>query len=213
MLQGPAYLLRTPRLELACTDPRDTQELHEVVRAEHARLAEHLPWAREEPLAFDVRLQVVRSMRARFDQSLDYVWTIREGARFVGMAGLHAGTGPAARAVGYWLRADACGRGLATEAVCAVLTAAFEVEGATVAEIHTAPANVRSVRLAARLGFVREGQLAGGREELPDLELHTLHKSVGIAALRRVTTVVAFDVLQRKLVDTALLRSSALSAR
>lgn len=219
MLQGPAYRLCTARLQLECAAPTDAHEMHAVVCAERVRLAEHLVWAREEPLAFDVRLQVLRSMRARFDQSVEYVWTIREAGRFVGMLGLHPGLDSAARAVGYWLRADACGRGLATEAVCAALVAAFEVEGAERVELHTAATNVRSLRLATRLGFARVErrhgteplQLAG--DTPPDLESHTLRRDAVPNEMRRTTGVAAFDVLGRKLYDSALLRRSAFSTR
>lgn len=207
MLQGPAYRLRTPRLELRCVEPRDTQEIHDTLRAEHARLAEHLHWAREEPLAFDVRLALVRTMRARFDLGEDLVWTIRGDGRFAGMAGLHAGSAHDARALGYWLRADACGRGLATEAVCALLAAAHLVEGARRAELRAAATNARSLRLAGRLGFAHEpdpGQAADG-----GLELFLLDLSAPLCALRRSTPVAGFDALDRELFDTAKLRPSA----
>lgn len=213
MLQGPAYLLRTPRLELACAEPRDTQELHDVVRAERARLAEHLAWAREEPLAFDVRLALVRTMRARFDLGEELCWIVRADGRFAGMAGLHAGSTPAARACGYWLRADMCGRGLASEAVCAVLAAAFLVEGAQRVELRAAAGNARSLRLAARLGFAREGVLRGAASSphgaVDDLELHALLRDDPPCALRASLPVAAFDALGRELFDTARLRPSA----
>ena len=219
MLQGPAYRLCTARLQLECAAPTDAHEMHAVVCAERVRLAEHLVWAREEPLAFDVRLQVLRTLRARFDQSVEYVWTMREGERFVGMVGLHPSGSSQARSIGYWLRAAACGRGLATEAVCAVLVAAFEVEGAEQVEIHTAASNVRSLQLAARLGFVRNACKPGSErplstaDEPADLELHVLRRSAAANALRRATAVVALDVLGRKLFDSTLLRPSVLSAR
>jgi len=217
MLQGPAYRLCTTRLQLECAAPTDASEMHAVVCAERVRLAEHLPWAHEEPLAFDVRLQLLRTMRARFDQSLEYVWTMREGGRFIGMVGLHASLRAAApsleaRSLGYWLRADACGRGLATEAVCAVIVAAFEVEDVQQLEIGTAATNTRSVRLAARLGFVREVCQVSLADEQAECELHALHKRAAPTELRRTTAVAAFDVLGRKIFDSALLRRTPLSA-
>jgi ribosomal-protein-serine acetyltransferase len=207
MLEGPAYRLGTDRLQLACVGPQDARELHEVVRVERARLAEHLPWAREEPLSLDARLAMVRAMRARFDLGQECFWTMREAGRFVGMAGLHAGATPDSRSVGYWLRQDACGRGLAGEAVCAVLAAAFLVEGALRVELRVAPANLRSTRLAARLGFAREGvlrdalpALRGGRE---DLELHAIGRSDAPNEARRAIATRGFDALDRELFDTA----------
>ncbi len=214
MSQGPAYRLTTNRLQLACVEPGDVRELQEVVRAERTRLAEHLPWAREEPLSLDARLSQVRAMRARFDLGEECFWTLRADGRFVGMAGLHAGATPDSRSSGYWLRADSCGLGLASEAVCAVVAAAFLVEGVLRVEIRAAPSNSRSLRLAARLGFAREGLLKdalparhGGRE---DLELHALGRDEAPSATRRAVQVRGFDALGRELFDTARLAPSPL---
>ncbi|MFN9786694.1 MAG: GNAT family N-acetyltransferase [Planctomycetia bacterium] len=213
MSSGPAYRLATNRLQLACVGPEDIVEMHEVVRAERTRLAEHLEWARDEPLSLEARMSQVRAMRARFDLDAECFWTVREDGRFVGMCGLHAGSTADARSLGYWLREDSCGRGLATEAACAALAAAFVVAGATRVEIRAAASNTRSSKLATRLGFAREGVLQhastarrGGRE---DLELHALLREATPAAARRAVRVRGFDALDRELFDTARAGASA----
>jgi len=58
--------------------------------------------------------------------------------------------------VGYWLFADARGRGVATRAVGALIDHAF-ANGILRVEAHVRPANTASVRVLERLGFEAEG--------------------------------------------------------
>ncbi len=54
--------------------------------------------------------------------------------------------------------APACwGEGYASEALAAILELGFEELGLHRIETHTVAENVRAIRLAARLGFAREG--------------------------------------------------------
>jgi RimJ/RimL family protein N-acetyltransferase len=68
---------------------------------------------------------------------------------------------PGLAAVGYWLRAEARGRGAATVAVQLVARWAFDALGVQRLELTTAPDNVASQRVAQRVGFTREGVLRG----------------------------------------------------
>jgi RimJ/RimL family protein N-acetyltransferase len=68
---------------------------------------------------------------------------------------------PGLAAVGYWLRAEARGRGAATVAVQLVARWAFDALGVQRLELTTAPDNVASQRVAERVGFTREGVLRG----------------------------------------------------
>ena len=61
--------------------------------------------------------------------------------------------------IGYYLAADACGRGLATMACRALLAHLFEEVGIHRVELRMAATNDRSIRLAQRLGFTCEGRL------------------------------------------------------
>src|SRR5262245_21830836 len=61
--------------------------------------------------------------------------------------------------LGYILRRDLWGRGLATEALTAVLTHAFGPLGLHRVEADIDPRNAASLRLVERLGFTREGHL------------------------------------------------------
>jgi RimJ/RimL family protein N-acetyltransferase len=68
---------------------------------------------------------------------------------------------PGLAAIGYWLRAEARGRGAATAAVQLVARWAFTELGVQRLELTSAPENVASHRVAERAGFTREGVLRG----------------------------------------------------
>jgi RimJ/RimL family protein N-acetyltransferase len=68
---------------------------------------------------------------------------------------------PGLAAVGYWLRAEARGRGAASVAVQLIARWAFNELGVQRLELTTAPENVASQRVAERAGFTREGVLRG----------------------------------------------------
>jgi RimJ/RimL family protein N-acetyltransferase len=106
----------------------------------------------------------------------------------LGVIDLHLAVGgdPGLASVGYWLRAEARGRGAAARALRVVSRWALEELGVERLYLTTAPDNVASQRVAERAGFTREGVLRAylpipkGRRDsvmfslLPsDLELET----------------------------------------
>ena len=84
----------------------------------------------------------------------------RDESRVLGGSGLHTRHGPEALEIGYWLRADSEGKGLASEAAAALTRVAFELCGVDRVEIRIDPANERSQRVPERLGFTRRGDAA-----------------------------------------------------
>jgi RimJ/RimL family protein N-acetyltransferase len=75
----------------------------------------------------------------------------------IGVAGIDRLLGIAR--IGYWLAAQARGRGYATTALRLVAGWAFDGLGFARLELTTDPENVRSQRVAERCGFRREGHL------------------------------------------------------
>jgi RimJ/RimL family protein N-acetyltransferase len=61
--------------------------------------------------------------------------------------------------LGYWVKAGARGRGVATRAVVLVARFAFDELGAARVQLVTEPDNVASQRVAEKAGFIREGTL------------------------------------------------------
>ena len=169
MAAGPAYRIVTDRLVLRCWDPPDAPAAKEAIDASVDHLRPWMPWAAHEPEPVEDKMARLRSFRAMFDADEDYVYGIfdRTERRVLGGTGLHLRHGPAAREIGYWLRADEQGRGLMTETVAALTRVAFEVDGVRWVEIRCDPANVRSAAVPRRLGFVHEATLAR-RVDSPD---------------------------------------------
>ncbi len=77
----------------------------------------------------------------------------------LGGTGLHTRSGPDSFEIGYWIRADSVGRGLATEATAALTRVAFEICGVARVDILVDPENGASLSVPRRLGFVEEGVL------------------------------------------------------
>lgn len=81
--------------------------------------------------------------------------------RLAGTVGYHCWvTGEASRAeIGFDLSRDYWGQGYMSEAIVPVLRFGFEAMGLELIEATVDPANVRSLRLADKLGFLREQEL------------------------------------------------------
>jgi RimJ/RimL family protein N-acetyltransferase len=61
--------------------------------------------------------------------------------------------------IGYWVKADARGRGLATRALTLIARFAFDQLAAARVQLTTDPENLGSQRVAEKAGFIREGTL------------------------------------------------------
>ncbi len=157
----PAYRIETERLVLRCFSPEDAPKLKEAIDASLDHLLEWLPWAKHEPESLDAEVERLRRYRADFDLDRDWVYGIfaRDESVVLGGTGLHPRVGPDALEIGYWIRADRVGQGLATEAVAAIVKVAFEVHNVGHLEIHCDPTNVRSAAIARRLGFTHDATL------------------------------------------------------
>jgi RimJ/RimL family protein N-acetyltransferase len=162
MPSGPAYRIVTERLVLRCWDPADAGALKAAIDASLDHLRPWMPWAIHEPEPVEDKVARLRHFRSLFDSDEDYVYGMfsADEREVVGGTGLHLRHGPAAREIGYWLRADLEGQGLMTETVAALTRVAFEVDRVRWVEIRCDPANARSAAVPRRLGFEHEATLA-----------------------------------------------------
>jgi RimJ/RimL family protein N-acetyltransferase len=153
---APPSRIETPRLVLRPWSADDAPALQRVVLHNLGHLRAWMPWATEEA---HERVEDVAERLARFGDDFaaghdfGYVMTERDGGALVGAVGLHPRVGPDALEIGYWVRADREGRGYVTEAVRAVVDAAFATCDVERLEIRCDPRNVRSSAVAARAGF------------------------------------------------------------
>lgn len=94
-------------------------------------------------------------------------WGLFEAGRLVGAVGYRAEPWLGEPEIGWMLRADAWGRGLAREGGLAALAYGFDTLGFRVVNALVRPANVASQRLAERLGFAHLGtvEAAGVAQE------------------------------------------------
>jgi RimJ/RimL family protein N-acetyltransferase len=155
------YRIETGRLVLRCYEPDDAPLLKEAVDASIEHLLPWMPWARYEPQSLDQKIELLRGMRSRFDSDEDYVYGVFDAdeERLLGGSGLHPRAGHGAREIGYWVRADAVGQGIATEVTAVLTRVGIELLGLRRVDVQVDPDNERSLRIPRRLGFAEDGVL------------------------------------------------------
>lgn len=156
-----AYRIETARLLLRCWNPEDAGELRQVIHADLEQLRPWLSWIAHYPMSVEDQMAELRRMRRRFDGDEDYCYGVfaQGGGELVGGCGLHTRSGPGSRELGYWLRSDRWGQGLATELAAALPRVAFELDGVERVDLRCAPDNRPSARVAEKLGFRHEATL------------------------------------------------------
>ncbi len=151
-----ALVPRTPYL---------AEAYHDLLAANHERLARWEPWAAQPPVLAETRSFVEASARNWVaGAELPVVIAVREDGqwRLAGSVGLRIDRYSRSGELGYWIDGQHEGRGLVSRAVAAVLDQAFGPLGLERVSLHTEVANQRSRALASRLGFVEEGILRQG---------------------------------------------------
>jgi RimJ/RimL family protein N-acetyltransferase len=158
-----AYRIETERLVIRCWDPADAELAKESIDASLDHLREWMPWAQGEPIALAERRTLLASFARMFERGEDFIYGIFDSdeRRAVGGTGLHPRLTGDAREIGYWIRADAIGRGLATESTAALTRIGFEVDALERMEIHCDPRNVRSAAIPRKLGYAQTDQRDG----------------------------------------------------
>ena len=120
-----------------------------------------MPWARFEPQPLDQKIELLRMFRGQFDTDENYTYGIfaPDESRLLGGSGLHPRGGAGSLEVGYWIRADETGQGVATEVTAVLTRAAIEHGGFERVDIQVDPDNERSLRIPRKLGFTQDGTL------------------------------------------------------
>ncbi len=147
--------LRTQRLELSIPTDGDVDAIFAACQDELIQRFTTVPSPYERSHAEGF----VRKAAGWWDAGTEATWAVRHDGRLIGMIGLHrlaAGSGE----LGYWMTADARGRGLVVEAARAVLDWGFSPDGLGLVRIEwrAVAENPASHRVAQRLGFRYEGR-------------------------------------------------------
>jgi RimJ/RimL family protein N-acetyltransferase len=156
--------IRTPRFLLRPWRADDASELLPVLEANREHLGPWIPTRVSTPVPVPELAVRLAGFGADFaaDREWRYGMFAPDGARVLGEIGLYpraaVGRVPYAAAtcveLGYWLRSDATGQGLITEASEVVLAEAAKLDRLTHAEIRCDARNLPSAAIPKRLGFV-----------------------------------------------------------
>ena len=137
----------------------DAPVMAALLRANREFLAPWDPQRSDDYYTDEGQRRVVEDMLRQHAAGLAVPHLIVDGARIVGRIALTAVVrGPfQSGTLGYWVAADANGRGVATAAVAAMLRTAFDELGLHRVEAGTLVHNVASQRVLHRNGFRRYG--------------------------------------------------------
>jgi RimJ/RimL family protein N-acetyltransferase len=150
-----------PRILVRRMDERDTPAVFATARAARAHLAPWLHWPRQLH-SLDATQAALRDDHMRWLRRDRFALGIFNRAEGTFLGGITLGVEEAripSFDLAYWVRPDAEGRGYVSEAARLVTACAFDRLGARRVAIYCDPRNVRSARVAERLGFAFEGRL------------------------------------------------------
>ncbi len=157
---------KTDRFVLRPFRRRDIDALYRAVRASQAELARFLPWAARTYTRASAAIFVKESIQS-WREARAYDFAIRRPdirGRHIGNVSIwHVSRTFRSGEIGYWIRTEETGLGIATEVTRAALQIGFEELNMHRLILRIALGNSPSERIARKLGFVREGVL---REEI-----------------------------------------------
>jgi RimJ/RimL family protein N-acetyltransferase len=140
-------MLRTQRLVLRRAEARDLDDLHACLS--HPAAMRY--WSTPEHETLEETRAWLKSMMAAGDDSDDFV--VELAGRVIGKAGAWR-----LPEVGFLIHPDHWGKGLAAEAMRAVITHLFATHPVAALTAEADPRNAASLRLLGRLGFVETGR-------------------------------------------------------
>lgn len=143
---GGGVQLRRPRVD-------DAEGIAAAVAASLPELRPWMPWATEEAGQPDVQRVRLEEAMPHWEAGADFSYVIVDDGHVLGSVGLHARIGPGALELGYWVRSEYTGRGIATASAGALTAAALALPGIDRVEIHCDEANTRSAAIPRRLGY------------------------------------------------------------
>ncbi len=145
-------------LTLRLDQPEHADEMFAVIDRNREHLGLWMPWVEKTRSVDDTREVHVR-MRHEFEARTDIHLAVVEHGRVSGKVGLHHVDDPNGSAeLGYWLAAEAQGRGVMTRAARRLLDHAFGEYGLHRVYVQADARNARSRSVAERLGMRREGE-------------------------------------------------------
>jgi len=139
----------------------DGAAVNEAVRESIEELRPWMPWAQNIPAIEETEKNMRRS-RIEFLERADLRLHLihKETGQLIGCSGLHRIDWKSRKfEIGYWVRTSCSKQGYITEAVDAITNFAIQELEANRIEIRCDSRNIRSARVAERLGFALDGIL------------------------------------------------------
>lgn len=154
VFESKRLLIRAPLWE-------DGPMVNEAIRESMDELRPWMPWARSIPTLEESEINIRRARLQFLDRSdLRLLLFLKETGQLIGSSGLHRIDWESRKfEIGYWLRTSFGNKGYMTEAVEAITNYAVQELQANRIEIRCDGRNMRSARVAERLGFTLEGIL------------------------------------------------------
>jgi ribosomal-protein-serine acetyltransferase len=150
--------LHTARLVLEPVSHAHDSDLFQAALASRPELLPWMPWAVD--LSMDGQSAYTDRAMPEWESGSP-AFAITEHGVAIGVIGLFHAAGSEYE-IHYWLATACTGRGYVTEAAQALLEWARDVLGARRIVLHAGMENRRSLAVAERLGFIRDGELDGG---------------------------------------------------
>ncbi len=151
------HINENTRLEL--TAPQHAEALFDAVDANRKHLSEFLPWVPNMQSVDDFRNYIKRCEFLHAQQE-EVSFVIKQNDTLVGRIGLHyMNKQNRFASIGYWLIADAAGKGIITQSCRELITYGFSELGLHRIEIKAAVENHKSRAIPEKLGFKQEGIL------------------------------------------------------
>jgi RimJ/RimL family protein N-acetyltransferase len=158
MSNAPREPLRTARLVLEPVSHAHDSDLFQASLGSRAELLPWMPWAVD--LSMDAQSDYTDRALPEWESGSP-AFAITEHGLAIGVIGLMRATDTEYE-IHYWLATDRTGRGYVTEAAQALIEWVRDVLGARRIVLHAGMENRRSLAVAERLGFTRDGELEGG---------------------------------------------------
>ncbi len=172
----PPERIRSDRLLLRCWDPGDAPLLQRALEMSWAELQRWIPWVFAEPEEPPVLAHRLERYRDDFLEGRNALYAVMdlEEREVWGGAGLYHRVGPGALEIGYWVRTDRAGRGIATEAAALLTHAGLGLPGIDRMEIRCDPDHAASAAVPRKLGYRLREVLGGGGAQSSSPERDTM---------------------------------------
>jgi RimJ/RimL family protein N-acetyltransferase len=164
----PPDRLETERLVLRCWTASDAPRFKRALDASLLEMRPWIDWTRREPSEIGVIEERLAGYERDFHERGNALYAIldTDEVEVLGGIGLYRRVGPGALEVGYWIRSDQAGRGLATEATRIITEVGLALAGVERLEIHCDPRNGASVAIPRKLGYhLHETRTGKNRED------------------------------------------------